>query len=180
MPDLADASVLVLEPMLATGGSLSWAVTARPKSSGATNVTALCVVTAPEGVSLVCTRIIPTYRVVAAASLDRGAQRPLLHRARPRATWETGSSELSDGDWKGRNPDPAILKGATPRNLRRAIPPKNATELGRRAWRWRSVRSGVRSRDDGGGPARPAVSARDRRGGRPHLALVVRRPRDRT
>ena len=50
LPDLADATVLVLEPMLATGGSLSWAVE-KAKSSGAIDITALCVVTAPEGVA---------------------------------------------------------------------------------------------------------------------------------
>ncbi len=49
LPDLSDASVLILEPMLATGGSLSWAAD-KVKSSGASNITALCVVTAPEGV----------------------------------------------------------------------------------------------------------------------------------
>ena len=49
LPDLSQASVLILEPMLATGGSLSWAVD-KVKSSGATDITALCVVTAPDGV----------------------------------------------------------------------------------------------------------------------------------
>jgi uracil phosphoribosyltransferase len=49
-PDLENATVLVLEPMLATGGSLSWAVT-KAKESGATDVKALCVVAAPEGVA---------------------------------------------------------------------------------------------------------------------------------
>ena len=49
LPDLSEASVLILEPMLATGGSLSWAVD-KVKSSGATDITALCVVTAPDGV----------------------------------------------------------------------------------------------------------------------------------
>ena len=49
LPDLSGASVLILEPMLATGGSLSWAAD-RVKSSGATDITALCVVTAPDGV----------------------------------------------------------------------------------------------------------------------------------
>ena len=49
LPDLSDASVLICEPMLATGGSLSWAVD-KVKSSGARDITALCVVTAPEGV----------------------------------------------------------------------------------------------------------------------------------
>ena len=47
-PDLSSASVLILEPMLATGGSLSWAVD-KAKESGATAIHALCVVTAPDG-----------------------------------------------------------------------------------------------------------------------------------
>lgn len=50
LPDLSGASVLILEPMLATGGSLSWAVD-KAKESGATDIHALCVVTAPEGVA---------------------------------------------------------------------------------------------------------------------------------
>ena len=50
LPDLSDATVLICEPMLATGGSLSWAVD-KVKSSGARDITALCVVTAPEGVA---------------------------------------------------------------------------------------------------------------------------------
>jgi uracil phosphoribosyltransferase len=49
LPDLSDATVLICEPMLATGGSLSWAAD-KVKSSGARDITALCVVTAPEGV----------------------------------------------------------------------------------------------------------------------------------
>ena len=68
MPDLEDATVLILEPMLATGGSLSWAVS-KAKASGASDITALCVVTAPDGV----TRMYedhPDVRIVA-ASHDR-------------------------------------------------------------------------------------------------------------
>lgn len=65
MPDLEEASVLILEPMLATGGSLSWAV-GKAKESGARDITCLCVVTAPDGV----TRMYedhPDARIVAAA-----------------------------------------------------------------------------------------------------------------
>lgn len=65
MPDLEGKSILVLEPMLATGGSLSWAC-AKAKEFGATDITALCVVTAPDGV----TRMYqdhPDVRIVAAA-----------------------------------------------------------------------------------------------------------------
>lgn len=65
MPELSNASVLVLEPMLATGGSLSWAV-GKAKESGATDITAVCVVTAPEGVARMH-RDHPDVRIVAAA-----------------------------------------------------------------------------------------------------------------
>jgi uracil phosphoribosyltransferase len=65
LPDLSDASVLILEPMLATGGSLSWA-TDKVKSSGARDITALCVVTAPEGVKRMY-QDHPDVRIVAAA-----------------------------------------------------------------------------------------------------------------
>ncbi|MDJ0959636.1 MAG: uracil phosphoribosyltransferase [Acidimicrobiia bacterium] len=68
MPNLEDASVLILEPMLATGGSLSWAVT-KTKESGARDVTCLCVVTAPEGVKRMYEDH-PDTQIVAAA-LDR-------------------------------------------------------------------------------------------------------------
>ena len=67
-PVLDDTHVLILEPMLATGGSLSWAVQ-KAKDSGATDITCLCVVAAPEGV----TRMYedhPDVRIVAGA-LDR-------------------------------------------------------------------------------------------------------------
>jgi len=69
MPELEDASVLILEPMLATGGSLSWAV-AKAKESGARDVTALCVVTAPEGVKRMYEDHSDTH--IVAAALDRG------------------------------------------------------------------------------------------------------------
>jgi len=65
LPDLSGASVLICEPMLATGGSLSWAID-KVKSSGATDITALCVVTAPEGVRRMYDDH-PDVRVVAAA-----------------------------------------------------------------------------------------------------------------
>lgn len=68
LPNLADAHVLILEPMLATGGSLSWAVD-KVKESGASNITAMCVVTAPEGVRAMYERH-PDVRIVA-ASFDR-------------------------------------------------------------------------------------------------------------
>lgn len=68
VPDITDAKVLVLEPMLATGGSLSWAVQ-RVREQGATDITALCVVAAPEGVKRM-EEDHPGLPIVAAA-LDR-------------------------------------------------------------------------------------------------------------
>jgi uracil phosphoribosyltransferase len=68
LPDLSDSTVIICEPMLATGGSLSWAVD-KVKSSGATNVTALCVVTAPQGVKRM-KEDHPDVKIVA-ASFDR-------------------------------------------------------------------------------------------------------------
>ncbi|MDP8959067.1 MAG: uracil phosphoribosyltransferase [Actinomycetota bacterium] len=68
IPDITDAKVLVLEPMLATGGSLSWAVQ-RVKDQGGTDIIALCVVAAPEGVERM-RRQHPSVPIVA-AGLDR-------------------------------------------------------------------------------------------------------------
>lgn len=67
-PTLDKARVLVLEPMLATGGSLSWAID-KVKENGAKDITAVCVVAAPEGVSMMEEHH-PDVRIVAAA-LDR-------------------------------------------------------------------------------------------------------------
>lgn len=67
-PDLAEATVLILEPMLATGGSLSWAV-GKAKESGARRIICLCVVAAPQGVERMRAEH-PDVDIVAAA-LDR-------------------------------------------------------------------------------------------------------------
>jgi len=67
-PRMDDARVLILEPMLATGGSLEWAVS-KVKEHGAVDVTAVCVVAAPVGVEMI-ERAHPDVRVVAGA-LDR-------------------------------------------------------------------------------------------------------------
>ena len=68
LPDLSDSVVLILEPMLATGGSLSWAV-GKAKTSGARDITVLNVVAAPEGVRRMYEEH-PDVRIVSAA-LDR-------------------------------------------------------------------------------------------------------------
>ena len=67
-PPMDGTRVLILEPMLATGGSLSWAVD-KVKEHGATDITAVCVVAAPVGVERM-EREHPDVRVVTAA-LDR-------------------------------------------------------------------------------------------------------------
>lgn len=67
-PELAPARVLILEPMLATGGSLSWAID-KAKEKGAKDIVAVCVVAAPEGVAAI-EEAHGDVRVVAAA-LDR-------------------------------------------------------------------------------------------------------------
>ena len=64
-PEMRDRTVLVLEPMLATGGSLGWAVE-QVKGAGAARVVALCVVAAPEG-GVRMEREHPDVEVVAAA-----------------------------------------------------------------------------------------------------------------
>lgn len=67
-PPMADARVLILEPMLATGGSLAWACD-QVKSKGAADITAVCVVSAPAGIEVMEERH-PDVRVVTAA-VDR-------------------------------------------------------------------------------------------------------------
>lgn len=64
-PEMRERTTLVLEPMLATGGSLGWAVE-RVKEAGAAHVVALCVVAAPEGAARM-EREHPDVEVVAAA-----------------------------------------------------------------------------------------------------------------
>ena len=64
-PPMEQARVLILEPMLATGGSLEWAVS-KVKERGATDVTAVCVVAAPVGVQRM-RDLHPDVRVVSAA-----------------------------------------------------------------------------------------------------------------
>ena len=64
-PEMRERTTLVLEPMLATGGSLGWAVE-RVKEAGAAHMVALCVVAAPEGAARM-EREHPDVEVVAAA-----------------------------------------------------------------------------------------------------------------
>ncbi len=69
LPPLGDRSVLVLDPMLATGGSAA-ACISQLYEKGAAQVKLLCIVAAPEGVRLLETTF-PDLEIVT-ASLDRG------------------------------------------------------------------------------------------------------------
>jgi uracil phosphoribosyltransferase len=64
-PSMDNARVLILEPMLATGGSLEWAIST-VKEHGARDISAVCVVAAPVGVRRV-EMAHPDVRIVAAA-----------------------------------------------------------------------------------------------------------------
>jgi uracil phosphoribosyltransferase len=68
-PDLDRRDVLVLDPMLATGGSTTAAIT-MCKEGGAQRISLVCIVAAPEGVRRVLDRH-PDVTIYAAA-LDRG------------------------------------------------------------------------------------------------------------
>lgn len=69
VPPLDGRSVLLLDPMLATGGSAAFATT-RLKERGASDIRLVCVVAAPEGVARLA-KAHPDVRVVTAA-LDEG------------------------------------------------------------------------------------------------------------
>lgn len=69
LPPLSGARVLVLEPMLATGGSLAKAVDL-VKEEGADDIVAVCVVTCPEGAETMAQRHPDTP--VFTAGHDRG------------------------------------------------------------------------------------------------------------
>ncbi|GAA4407232.1 uracil phosphoribosyltransferase [Tsukamurella soli] len=67
--DVSDRPVFVLDPMLATGGSMVQALQLLAQR-GATDVTAVCVVAAPEGVAALADSGYPVRLVTAA--VDRG------------------------------------------------------------------------------------------------------------
>ncbi len=63
--DLADRPVMVLDPMLATGGSMAYTIRLLT-GRGATDVTAVCVLAAPEGIAHLRTSGLPVRLVTAA------------------------------------------------------------------------------------------------------------------
>jgi hypothetical protein len=92
-PQMGDARVIILEPMLATGGSLEWAVS-KVKAHGATDITAVCVVAAPVGVEAMENTCTPTSgwsrRRSTGISTITSTSGPVS------ATWATGCSGLRD------------------------------------------------------------------------------------
>lgn len=67
--DLADRPVFVLDPMLATGGSMAYTIS-RLTDRGATDVTAICALAAPEGIRHLENSGLPV-RLVTASVDDR-------------------------------------------------------------------------------------------------------------
>jgi uracil phosphoribosyltransferase len=67
--DLSTQPVMVLDPMLATGGSMAYTV-GLLQARNAVDITALCVVAAPEGIA-VMEKVAPTMRLIT-ATIDDG------------------------------------------------------------------------------------------------------------
>ncbi len=74
VPDnLQGRAVLVLEPMLATGGSLAY-VCSQLMAAGAGEITVVCVIAAPQGITTVESAAPDTKLVVAAIDADLNQQ----------------------------------------------------------------------------------------------------------
>lgn len=69
LPDLTNRVVLLLDPMLATGGSAAWAAQ-KLYEAGAAQIMLLCIVAAPQGIAFLAEQF-PDLHIVA-ASQDRG------------------------------------------------------------------------------------------------------------
>ncbi|HOW17991.1 MAG TPA: uracil phosphoribosyltransferase [Phycisphaerae bacterium] len=71
-PDVADTEVIIVDPMLATGGSLTVAIAAI-KRMGATRIKLLCLVASPEGIRRVVAEHpdVPIYTAAIDQRLDR-------------------------------------------------------------------------------------------------------------
>ncbi len=66
---MAETQVIIIDPMLATGGSAVWAVNVA-KNAGAQDIKFVCIVAAPEGVKKLRTRH-PDVEVYTAALDER-------------------------------------------------------------------------------------------------------------
>ena len=81
--DLSDRQCFVLDPMLATGGSLTAAIEFL-LARGATDVTAICILAAPEGLAAVEKALHGREVTIVLGARRRAPQRARLHRARAR------------------------------------------------------------------------------------------------
>ena len=79
--DLTELPVMVLDPMVATGGSMTHTVGLLLRR-GATDITVLCVVAAPEGLAAL-EKVAPNARLFTAA-VDDGLNEIAYHCARSR------------------------------------------------------------------------------------------------
>ena len=90
---LSARTAIVLDPMLATGGSMNSAI-ALLKSRGATDIRALVLVAAPEGIAALTAARIPTC--AAGRRRSTTTSTPTATSSRALATPATGSSEPAD------------------------------------------------------------------------------------
>ena len=97
--DIGERDVLIVDPMLATGGSASAAVEFLRKR-GARSIKLLVLIAAPEGIERVRRRVRGRHDLH--LRRRRPPQRPRLHRARVSATPATGCSARSSGRTSGR------------------------------------------------------------------------------
>jgi uracil phosphoribosyltransferase len=68
--DIGEREVLIVDPMLATGGSAAAAVSFLRKR-GARQIKLLCLISAPEGIERFCNEVGPNVRVFTCAIDDR-------------------------------------------------------------------------------------------------------------
>ncbi len=104
--DLSGRQVYVLDPMLATGGTLVAAIQELIKR-GADDVTAVVLLAAPEGVEVMERELAGTPVTVVTGVGRRAAQRARLHRAgagRRRATGCTGRPSRDSSLAQSRGP----------------------------------------------------------------------------
>ncbi len=75
--DLSARSVFVLDPMLATGGSMAYTIELL-RERNADDITAVCVVCAPQGIAAI-EKVAPEMRLIT-ATIDEGLNESCLHR----------------------------------------------------------------------------------------------------
>ena len=152
--DLAGLPVLVLDPMLATGGSLVHCCRLLA-DRGCTDITVCCVLAAPEGIERLDRSGLPLRLVT--ASIDEGLNDKHVHRARASATPATASSAACPGSDVAARP-PCRVPGSMAGPVDRASGARDArSALPSRGHDWCCAGRGV---------APPRLRRRDRQGDR--------------